>query len=154
MPLRADSGPGDSAVTTTSPSATRSTAKRGTPSPITICDRSVTSAEKLSKSTPTRSPLAGALRPAERDPVARGHHARVGVGGQPQLRALDVEEQAERAPGSLPGGAHVGGAAAQVVVRAVRAVQARAVEAGVDERVEHAGRVRRGPERGHDLGAA
>ena len=55
MPLRGASGPGETARATTSRPSMRSTAKRGTPSPITICERSVTSAANLSKSTTTRS---------------------------------------------------------------------------------------------------
>ena len=54
-PLRADSGPGDTTRVTTSPAATPSTARRGTPSPMTSCERSVTSAAKCGKSTRTRS---------------------------------------------------------------------------------------------------
>ena len=50
--------------------------------------------------------------------------------------------------------AHRGGAAALVVGRAVGAVQARAVDPGLDEAVQHAGGVGRGAQRGDDLGAA
>ncbi len=58
MPLRGASGPGDTARATTSPGPTCSTASRGTPSPITISERCVTSRGKSGKSTSTRSPSA------------------------------------------------------------------------------------------------
>ena len=48
----------------------------------------------------------GAAAAAEDDRLARLQHARRGVGGQPQLRALQVEQQPERAPGSLGRRAH------------------------------------------------
>src|SRR3954468_4685632 len=56
MPLRGASGPGETARATTSPGPTCSTASRGTPSPMTISERCVTSRGKSGKSTSTRSP--------------------------------------------------------------------------------------------------
>ena len=146
MPLRGASGPGEIARAMTSAPSSRSTTKRGTPSPITICERSVTSAVNLSKSTTT--PFG-----AERDDVADRHVARLGRRREPQLRPLQVEQQAERAPGARGRLAHGGRAAAQVVVVAVRAVQTRAVEPRGDESVEHARRIGGGAQRRHDLRA-
>ena len=55
MPLRGASGPGETARVTTSSPCSETTANRGTPSPMTISERSVTSAANFSKSTTTRS---------------------------------------------------------------------------------------------------
>ena len=93
----------------------------------------------------------GAVGAAEDDRVAYPQRARLRLGRQPQLRPLQIEEQAERPLGALGRRAHRGSPAAQVLVRAVRAVQARAVHTRLDEPIQHAGRVGRGAERGHDL---
>ena len=130
----------------------RSTARRGTPSPMTSCERSVTSAAKCGKSTRTRSRRLGAAAAAEDDRVAGRQRARLGVA---RTAAASAPAGRTAAPSGRPARSAaartVGGPPAQVVVRAVRAVQPRAVHAGRDEPVQHPGRVGRGPERGHDL---
>ena len=91
---------------------------------------------------------------AEDDPVARLQPALDRVGREADLRALQIEQQADGAAGPLGGGAQLDRAAAQVLVRPVRAVDARAVHAGCDELVEYPGPVGGRPQRGDDLGAA
>src|SRR4051794_21736168 len=91
------------------------------------------------------------LGAGERHGLADLHHALLGLGGQAQLRALQVEHERDRALRALGRRADLEGAPAQVVGAAVRAVQAGAVQAGRDELVEDPGAVGRRPERGDDL---
>src|SRR6185295_15806753 len=69
-----------------------------------------------------------ALAAAEDDGVVDLEDARLRLRRQPQLRTLQVEQQADRATGALRRRTHRRGPPAQVIVRAVRAVQARAVD--------------------------
>ena len=127
---------------------------RGTPSPITISERSVT--------------RRGEVGEVDEHPVGAG--PAVGAGEDDRLAGLDralarcradrrsfgpcrSNSSAERPPRARGRRAHLGGAAAQVVGGAVRAVQPRAVEAGRDQPVEHPGGVGRRAQRGHDLRA-
>ena len=151
MPLRGESGPAARTRATTSLPRTSSTDSRGTPSPITISERSVTSPAKPSKSTSTRF-AARRMVPAEHDGLVQSQAAWLDLRAQPQLGALEVEQQADRPPRPLGGRADVGRAPAQVVVRAVGAVEPGAVEPGRDHRVEHPLGVGGGPESGDDLG--
>src|SRR5918911_144005 len=64
IPLRAARVPRESTRATTSPSRTRSASMRGTPSPITICERSVTRSANPGKSTLTRPRWRGSSAPA------------------------------------------------------------------------------------------
>ena len=118
-PLRGPSGPGEITRVTTSPESTSSTASRGTPSPTTIWERSVTSPAKPSRSTRSRPASRGALAAAEDHRVVDLEHALLRLRRQPQLRALQVEQQPERATGPVSRRPHRRGAAPQVVVRAV-----------------------------------
>ena len=94
----------------------------------------MTSAANLSKSTTTRS---GAVAGAGGTNVTASPTATVRGSVAPRAAASGpAGRTAARSarPARSAGRAHVGRAAAQVVVRAVRAVQARAVEPGGDER--------------------
>ena len=74
--------------------STRSTAKRGTPSPITSCERSVTSAASLSNATGTPSAVLPGATNRTMSPTATVCALDRPV--QPQLRALEVEQHAHR----------------------------------------------------------
>ena len=80
------------------PPRTRSTARRGTPSPITISERSVTRRAKSGKSTSDPVGIARLGSP-RKTTVSPAVNARAPVSRrQPQLRALEVEQQAQRPP--------------------------------------------------------
>ena len=72
----------------------------------------------------------------------------------PQLRAREVLEDRDRAPGAARRGAHPLGGLGVLVEVAVRVVQARDVHPGLDEAGEHLGLARGGADRGDDLRAA
>ena len=130
--------------------STRSTASRGTPSPTTICERSVTRSAKRSRSTRSRPPSAPSL--PQKTTVSSAASARARrLRRQPQLRALQVEQQAERAgrrARTRRAPPRRGGAGR----RACRASSSAARSPCRRRRpVEHAGRVGRRTERGDDL---
>ena len=119
MPLRGASGPGATARAKTSPPSMRSTAKRGTPSPMTICERSVASAANRSNSTTTRSDASGGAAPqnvtASPAATARGLVSAASRSFGPWRSNSRPIARPERCAAA----AHVGRAATQVVVRAV-----------------------------------
>ena len=120
---------GDGARDDACPSLTLSVMSRGTPSPMTISERSVTrSAEAVEGDADGVGVRVGAVA-AEDDAVARLQAALDGVAREADLRALQVEQEADGPARAVGGGAQLDGAAAQVLVRAVRAVDARAVHA-------------------------
>ena len=142
MPLRGASGPGETARATTSSPCSDTTANRGTPSPITISERSVTSAANFSKSTTTRScpaSLPGVVN-VTTSPTSTGR------GSVDADRRSFGPCRSNSSPIARPArcrrGANLGRAPPQIVVIAVRAVQPRAVEPRLDEPVQHAGGVR------------
>ena len=95
---------------------------------------------------------AGRATGAGEDELVPGLHAPLdGVARQPQLRPLQVEQQAQRAPRPSGRRAHLGRPPPQVFGVAVRAIQTRTVQAGGDQPVEHPGTVRRGAQGRHDL---
>ena len=91
----------------------------------------------------------------ERDRVtAAQHDLVVGERSDADLRAGEVLEDRDRAPGAARGLAHQRRRLRVRLVRAVAEVQARDVHAGLDHPHEHLGVERCGPDRGDDLGAA
>ena len=94
----------------------------------------------------------GDVAARERDRVADLDHPLLGLGRQPELRALEVEHQRDGPPRALRRLADVARPAAEVVRASVRAVEPGAVQAGLDELVEDAGPVGRRAEGRHDLG--
>ena len=137
-----------------SPSTMRSTRKRGAPSPMTISDRSVTRRAKLAKSTTTRPSAVGAAAPgAAKVTRSPGVTARASVSArQAQLRALQVEQHAERPARALAARRarrrRAGGGRRGSPWEQFRRAQSRP---GRDQPVEHPGRVGRRTERRHDL---
>ena len=88
---------------------------------------------------------------AEHDGLVELQRAGLGAGREPQLGALQVEQQADRPAGAGGGLPDLARSPAQVLVGAVRAVQTRAVETRGDQLVEPPGRVGGRPEGRHDL---
>ena len=128
----------------------RTTAKRGTPSPITISERSVTSAGELVEVDLDRSPG----RPARERRPRRRPRPRA-ARSPPDSRSFGPcrsNSSAERPAGALrrPRAPSAARRRRSSCV-AVRAVQPRAVQPGRDQRVQHAGGVGGGPQRRHDL---
>ena len=69
------------------------------------------------------------------------------------LRAAEIEQDADAAIGALRGGAHQRQAAAAVVDGAVRGIEPHDVDAGVHHLRQHLEIIGRRPDRGDDLGA-
>ena len=141
-----DDGGRDGAV------STRSETMRGTPSPMTISERSVTRSLKPGKSTAHVVGRGGDVAARERDLSPTSTVPLLGLGRQSELRALEVEHQRDGRPARSRRLADVARPAAEVVRASVRAVEPGAVQAGLDELVEDAGPVRRRAEGRHDLG--
>src|SRR3954454_20366444 len=164
MPLRADSGPGDTAAATTTSPSSHWTAKRVHPAPLDGEPRHAVADDDLRALRDERGELveldrdhavahafSGRRGGAEAHDVPGGDGVRHRVGREAQLGPLEVEQQPERAPGALPRFAYRLRAPAQVLVGAVRAVQACAVNARQDHLVEDPVAVGGRAERRHDL---
>ena len=97
-----------------------------------------------------------ARRLVEVEPQPRAvleHHVAGGEGADPELRALQVGEHADRAADLLLETADRIEAGRVVGVRAVREVQPEHVDAGDEQPLDHLGRGRARPDGGNDAGA-
>ena len=97
---------------------------------------------------------AAGVLPRDHDRVAALEEGGSVEVADPDLRALQVCDQRERAPDRCLHGAHAARAQLVLVVRPVGKVETHSVHAGVDERGERLLVVRRGADGGDDLRAA
>jgi hypothetical protein len=95
-----------------------------------------------------------AVRGADRDGFATSQRDRLLEVADAELRALKIGDQGDRPAELALGLADHAGPLAVLVVRAVREVQPRAVDAGADELEQLLGRRARRPDGGDDLRAA